>query len=139
MVVRDMIEFSILVGLLDDKAPPPLATTNDEEDEALFPALPAANESEYCCCPLLPVLMKNKALNAIANVTNFCLNRSLLLLLLLVCRVVRDDDILFEILVIVDRTFPRMFDDNMLFLMPLLSILLLDMNNCCASLCNECE
>ena len=138
-----MIEFSILVGLLDDKAPPPpppLATTNDEEDEALLPALPAANESEYCCCPLLPVLMKNKALNAIANVTNFCLNRSLLLLLLLVCRVaLRDDDILFEILVIVDRTLPRMFDDNMLFLMPLLSILLLDMHNCCASLCNECE
>ena len=115
-----MIEFSILVGLLDDKAPPPLATTNDEEDEAVFPALPAANEAEYCCCPLLPVLMKNKALNAIANVTNFCLNRSLLLLLLLVCRVVRDDDILFEILVIVDRTLPRIFDDNMVFLMPLL-------------------
>ena len=114
MVVRDMIEFSILlVGLLDGKAPPPLATTNDEEDEALFATpVEVANELEYCCCPLLPVLMKNKALNAIANVTNFCLNCSLLVLLLLVCRVALrdDDDILFEILVIVDRTLPRIFD-----------------------------
>ncbi|MDB4430369.1 hypothetical protein N9140_00250 [bacterium] len=115
MVVRDMIEFSILVGLLDGSAippPPPLATTNDEEDEALFAtSVEVENELEYCCCPLLPVLMKNKALNAIANVTNFCLNCSLLVLLLLVCRVaLRDDDILFEILVIVDRTLPRIFD-----------------------------
>ena len=115
MVVRDMIEFSILVGLLDDKAippPPPLATTNDEEEEALFAtSVEVAKDLEYCCCPLLPVLMKNKALNAIANVTNFCLNCSLLVLLLLV-EVMRvdDDDILFEILVIVDRNLPRIFD-----------------------------
>lgn len=90
--------------------PPPRATTDEAVDTAAVDD--AGVENNSLCCP---VLMKKRAENAMARLTNVFLNCSRLDALL--------PRILCEILVRVDFTLPRMLDD---WLSPLLLDILMD-------------
>ena len=105
-MARDRMELSMLdleakALLLAVADPPPRATTDEAVDTAAVDDAGVVNKSDC-----RPVLMKKRAENAMARLTNVFLNCSRLDALL--------PRILCEILVSVDFTLPRIFESPLL-------------------------